>query len=337
MSLIFSAGFPSTSKRSASFPGPIDPSSFPCFSNPAALKVAICNAFAAGIPAFTSSSSSRCSISPASASVPAKIGIPASYIRLVIRSMAGLPGLSLQFIQLLVLALPSLPQYREPLPWRPEQPVLIIEPNGLRLEGKSRHSKLGHMQFLLVILERHIRHSLQPSLTGRQKFQETALRLHQRSHQQRRLRPRSIVADIKSLYRAGSVLRSALPMRASLLEGKMFVHQRFQIIVPGNVRAQWQAVPADDARHRNLWSAATAIELDSAVDSAVRAKFVYFTSTNGVIRHVLVAKYFLRGSGPSPKQSSRANEKENCWAVYVHRSCILPPIHPSGQRLISAF
>jgi hypothetical protein len=41
------------------------------------------------IPALTSSSSSRCNMIPAVASVPARMGTPASYIHLVIRNIAS--------------------------------------------------------------------------------------------------------------------------------------------------------------------------------------------------------------------------------------------------------
>ena len=249
--------------------------------------------------------------------------------------VAGLVGLSLQFIQLLVFALPPFPQDREPLPRRPKQAVLVIEPDGLGFEGKSGDRKRGYMQLLLVILERRVRHSLQPRLTRRQEFHRTALRLHQRGHQQCELCPRSVVADVKPLRWAGSVLRRALPVRPPLLEGKMFVDRRFQIIVAGNIGAKWQAARSEEVRRGNLWTAAAVIELESAVDSAVHTEFVYFSSSNGVIRHDLVAKCFLRGGRPTQNRSSRANEKKNCYAVYVHRPCILSPIHPSGQAFDS--
>ena len=207
--------------------------------------------------------------------------------------VAGLVGLSLQFIQLLVFALPPFPQDREPLPRRPKQAVLVIEPDGLGFEGKSGDRKRGYMQLLLVIL------------------------------------------DVKPLHWAGSVLRRALPVRPPLLEGKMFVDRRFQIIVAGNIGAKWQAARSEEVRRGNLWTAAAVIELESAVDSAVHTEFVYFSSSNGVIRHDLVAKCFLRGGRPTQNRSSRANEKKNCYAVYVHRPCILSPIHPSGQAFDS--
>jgi hypothetical protein len=73
MSLMFATGSPFTRVTSASFPVAIEPRSPSSFIMRAALSVAFCRTLYAGMPAWTSSSSSRCRANPARESVPSSI------------------------------------------------------------------------------------------------------------------------------------------------------------------------------------------------------------------------------------------------------------------------
>ena len=76
-----SAGSPSISTRSASLPGSIEPVCASVCVKRAPFQVAILSTCAAGIPACTYSSNSRCKRKPAQPSVPATNGTPALCMR----------------------------------------------------------------------------------------------------------------------------------------------------------------------------------------------------------------------------------------------------------------
>src|SRR5882762_5740681 len=76
-------------------------------------------------------------------------------------------SLAVEGVQLIVRALPSFSEHREPFSRRSEEMLIIVEPYGLRFEGKSGDRKLGHMEFLAVVLEGDVSQFLQSCLARR--------------------------------------------------------------------------------------------------------------------------------------------------------------------------
>ena len=59
---------------------------------------------------------------------------------------------SVESVQLLIRALPSLSHESKPFAWNSEKVLVIVKPNSLRLERKPRDRIIGHVYFLAVTL-----------------------------------------------------------------------------------------------------------------------------------------------------------------------------------------
>ena len=90
--------------------------------------------------------------------------------------IAGVFSRAVEGIELIVCTFPSLSQYCEPLTRRPEKMLIVIEPDRLRLKGKSCDRKLGYVQLPSVIFEGHVRHPFQSRLARREQLYGSTLR-----------------------------------------------------------------------------------------------------------------------------------------------------------------
>src|SRR5579885_1430953 len=76
-----------------------------------------------------------------------------------------IPLLDVNRIQLIVCLFPAFAQDREPGAGRTEKMILVVKPDGLRLERQSGNCVVRDMDFLAVVFERQVGYTLEARFT----------------------------------------------------------------------------------------------------------------------------------------------------------------------------